>query len=99
MAKDATQMTKRFFAAMLRVDVYKDSSTPEATEKSLCHFPVADISSAKRATTLEIDLPVRDCLIKIGAVMEVVLRYGNIFWSGNGRVFFENKYIQNGGTT
>ena len=88
MAEDAAQMTNRFFAAMLRADVYRDSSTPEATRTSLFHFPVADRTSVNKSTTLEIVLPVHDCLIKIGAVMAVRLRHDDIFWGGNGRVFF-----------
>lgn len=88
MAEVSSQMTNHSFAAMLRADVYRDSATPEATEKSLCHFPVANRTSAKQSTTLEIVLPVRDCLVKVGAVMEVTLRQGDMFWRGNGRVFF-----------
>ena len=88
MAEVVVQMINRFFAAMLRADVYRNSSDPEATEKSVFHFPVAEISIAKRSTTMDIYLPMSNCFIKIGSVMEVGLRYGDIFWSGNGRVFF-----------
>ena len=84
----AQMETNKFFAAILRADIYKDSDDPEATEKNIFHFPVCDISIAKRSTTLEVILPASDRLIKIGVIMELGLRRGDIFWSGNGRVFF-----------